>query len=82
MFDSTSSGKFLRFTFATCFTLEQKWKYSLFFNFRDLLLHFSISWCLFLGSDSYLDCSSSQTSSHKDRSALRLGAGHNCHGCK
>lgn len=53
---------------------------SLFLYSRDILLHFSISLCLFLGFDTYLDYNSCQTSCYQDSAPLRLGARHNSHG--
>jgi hypothetical protein len=54
----------------------------LFLSSRDILLHFPISVCLFLGSDSYLDYNSCQAPSYQDSAPLRLGACHNSHGYK
>lgn len=49
---------------------------------RDILLHFSVSLCLFLGSDTYLGYNSCQTPSYQDCAPLWLGARHNSHGHK
>nr|XP_014436541.1 solute carrier family 41 member 2 isoform X3 [Pelodiscus sinensis] len=49
---------------------------------RDLSLHSSFSWCLFLGSDSYMDCNICQTSSYKNSSLFRVGACYYCYGYK
>lgn len=54
----------------------------LFLSSRDILLHFSISVCLFLGSDSHLDYHSCQAPSYQDSAPLGLGASHNSHGYK
>lgn len=65
------------------FILERRGvEMSLFLHSRDILLHFAISLCLFLGPDTYLDYNSCQTPSHQDSAPLGLGARHNSHGHK
>lgn len=63
-------------------TGKRKVEMSPFLYSRDILLHFSTSLCLFLGSDTYLGYNSCQTPSYQDCAPLWLGARHNSHGHK